>query len=144
MACNYIKYLPVAEGHKSNNLSQLLKSIQVLFCVRSSPLPHLLADIRVPSTPCYLCKLCFMAWRLQRKACVCQGGQIRAHQWQCLRSKRWPSGHEVKALSHWSTWDMNEPTAVHCHHLPKRKESKLPFQELWPLCQYNTQPLSLI
>lgn len=40
--------------------------------------------------------------------------------------------------------DPNEPTAAYCHHSPKRKDSKLPCQELWPQCQYNTQPLSLI
>ncbi len=40
--------------------------------------------------------------------------------------------------------DPNEPTAAYCHQSPKRKDSKLPCQELWPQCQYNKQPLSLI
>ena len=99
----------------------------------------------VPSTPCRLCKLCFTAWRLQRKACVCQRGQISAHQSWCLRSPHWPQGQKAKLLSRCSTRGPKlRLRCSYCHLSPKRKDSKLPCQELWPPCQYNTQPLSLI
>lgn len=67
------------------------------------PLPHLLVENTVPSTPRHLCKLCFTAWRLQRKACVCQGGQISAHQSWCSRSLHWPLEQKAKRLSHCGT-----------------------------------------
>lgn len=96
------------------------------------PPPPLPVDNMVPSTPGHLCKLCFTVWRLQRKACVCWGGQISAHQPRCLRSTWWPWGQKVEVLSRCSTRDTNESTAAYCRHTPKRQGSKLPCQELWP------------
>lgn len=55
-----------------------------------------------------------------------------------------PKGEKPSCLHTAVHRDLNEPTEVYCHHSPKRKDSKLPCQELWPSYQYNTQPLSLI
>lgn len=107
-------------------------------------LPHLLVDNTVPPTAHHLCKLCFTAWRLQRKACVCWGGQISAHQSWCLRSPHWPWGKKPSCFHTAVHRDFNESTVAYCHHSLIRKDSKLPCQELWPLCQYNTEPLSVI
>lgn len=74
-----------------------------VLCVLCNHSPNLLVDFVVPRTPRCLWKLCFTAWRLQRKACVCWGGPISAHQSWCLRSLHWPWGQKAKLLSHCST-----------------------------------------